>query len=146
MAGLLQRFKPLIDSRGKTVFAEMSIADHTLLEFRLRQFSEESEVAFDYKFDAAGRLNALDGSVKVVGSWTAEANLLPDADGTVQPYHVLYSQGVGRISKPDNAADYIGQLDKAPIYQTAQAVPCAAMMKEAEGNECHAGMTLRRFW
>jgi hypothetical protein len=129
----LQRFKPLIDSRAKTVFAEMSIADHMILEFRLRRFSEESEVAFDYKFDTAGHLNALEGSVKVVGSWAAEANLFPDADGTVPPYRVLYSRNNERVPKPDDAADFIGLLDKVPIYQTAQAVPCAAMMKEAEG-------------
>jgi hypothetical protein len=129
----LQRFKPLIDPRAKTVFAEMSFANHMLLEFRLRRFSEAAEVAFDYKFDAAGRLNALEGSVKVMGSWEAEANMFPNADGSMPSYQVLYSRNHERVSKPEDAVDYIGLLEKAPIYQTVQAVPCAAMMKEVEG-------------
>jgi hypothetical protein len=129
----LQRYKPLIDPRAKTVFAEMSFADHQLLELRLRRFSPRSEVVFDYKFDATGRLNALEGSVKVFGSWEGEANLLPDADGTVPPYQIVYRQNYAQVRKPDDAADYISLLKDAPIYQTVQAVPCAAMMKEAEG-------------
>jgi len=127
----LRQFKPLIDPRAETVFAEMSFAGPLLLEFRLRRFYEQSEVAFDYKFDAGGRLNALEGSVTVFGAWVGEANLFPDADGTVPPYHVLYSRNNQRVPKPDDAADYIARLDEAPIYRTIQHLPCAAMMKEA---------------
>jgi hypothetical protein len=122
----------LIDPRAKTVFAEMSLAGPRLLEFRLRRFSEKSETEFDYRFDPSGRLNALVGSVTVFGSWIGEANLFPNADGTVPPYHVKYRSEDQPRPRPDDAADYIGSLDAAPIYRTVQNVPCAAMLKEAE--------------
>jgi hypothetical protein len=128
----LQRFKPLIDPQAKTEFAEMSLAGPLLMEFRLRRFSGRSETAFDYKFDSSGRLNALNGAVTVFGSWVGEANLFPNPDGTIPTYHVKYRSENQPVQKPDDAADYIGSLDAAPIYRTAQAVPCAAMLKEAE--------------
>jgi hypothetical protein len=128
----LQRFKPLIDPRARTVFAEMSLAGPLLLEFKLRRFSERAETAFDYRFDSAGRLNALLGSVTVFGAWVGEANLIPDAGGNLPPYHVKYRRDDQPIPKPDDAADYVGSLDAAPIYLTVQALPCAAMLKQAE--------------
>jgi hypothetical protein len=128
----LQRFKPLIDPRASTAFAEMSMAGPRLLEFKLRRFSEKTEATFDYKFDAGGQLNALMGSVTVFGSWVGEANLFPDADGTVPPYHVKYRREGQPIPRPDDATDYIASLDAVPIYRTVQALPCAAMLKEAE--------------
>jgi hypothetical protein len=128
----LQRFKPLIDPRGKTVFAEMSLAGSLLLEVRLRRFAEKTETTFDYKFDESGQLNSLMGSVRVFGAWDAEANLYPDADGTVPPYHVKYLRNNEPVSKPEDAVDYVGLLDAVPIYRTVQAVPCASMLKEAE--------------
>ena len=67
-----------------------------------------------------------------LGEWVGEANLLPDADGTVAPYQVMYRRGNERVPKPEDAANYVALLNKAPIYQTVQAVPCAGMMKEAE--------------
>jgi hypothetical protein len=128
----LQRFKPLIDPRAKTEFAEMSLAGPLLLEVRLRRFSGRSETTFDYKFDPDGRLNALNGAVTVFGSWVGEANLFPNPDGTIPPYHVKYRSEDQPVPRPDDAADYIGSLDAAPIYRTTQAVPCAAMLKQAE--------------
>ncbi len=128
----LQRFKPLIDPRGKTVFAEMSLAGPLLLEVRLRRFAEKTETTFDYKFDAGGGLNSLQGSVSVFGGWVGEANLFPSAEGTVSPRRVTYRRNDQPVPKPEDAADYVGLLDAVPIYRTVQAVPCAAMLKEAE--------------
>jgi hypothetical protein len=128
----VQRFKPLIDPRAKTEFAEMSMAGPLLLEFKLRRFSEKVETVFDYKFDDSGRLNSLLGSVTVFGAWVAEANLIPNADGSVLPHRVTYRRNDQPVPKPDDAADYLGLLDRVPIYRTVQAVPCAAMLKEAE--------------
>jgi hypothetical protein len=128
----LQRFKPLIDPRAKTVFAEMSLAGPQLIEFKLRRFSERAETSFDYKFDAVGRLNALLGSVTVFGAWVGKANLTPDAGGNLSPYHVKYWRDDQPIPKPDDAADYVESLNSVPIYLTIQALPCAAMLKQAE--------------
>jgi hypothetical protein len=128
----LQQFKPLINPRGKTEFAEMSMAGPLLLEFKLRRFSEKAETAFDYKFDDGGRLNSLQGSVTVFGAWVAEANLIPNADGTMPPHRVTYRRDDQPVRKAEDAADYIGLLDAVPIYRTVQGVPCAAMLKEAE--------------
>jgi hypothetical protein len=129
---VLQRFKPLIDPRAKTTFAEMSFADHRWLEVRVRRFYPDSEFVFDYKYDATGNLNELLGSIKVFGSWEAEGNLLPDADGTVRPFQVLYYRNHERIRKPDDAAEYLALLNAPPVYRTDQSVPCATQLKEAE--------------
>jgi hypothetical protein len=129
---VLQRFKPLINAQGGTVFTEMSFMGNVLEEVRLRRFYPAVEVGFDYKFDPTGKLNGLTGSVAVFGEWRAEANLFPDPDGTVPPYHVLYTRENDRVAKPENAADYIGRLNEAPIYTTIQSVPCAARLREAE--------------
>jgi hypothetical protein len=142
----LHRFKPLIKVRGGTVFAEMTFAGGILQEVRVRRFFAESELAFDYIFDANGELQALKGSVSVhstgptipgeteapvFADWLGEAELTPGDDGRIAPHHVLYSREKDRIDKPDDADKYIGQFNDAPIYKTIAAVPCAAMMKEA---------------
>jgi hypothetical protein len=143
----LQRFKPLIRVGGGTVFAEMSFDGGALTEVRLRRFFADSELAFDYTFDGAGRLAKLKGSVSVrtigptipgetepplFADWVGEADLLPGSDGKIPPHHVLYSREKDRIDKPDDADKYIVQFNEAPVYQTIQSVPCAAMLKEAE--------------
>jgi hypothetical protein len=143
----LQRFKPLIQLKGGTVFAEMSFTGSVLEEVRLRRFDMDSELVFDYRFDGAGKLTGLHGSVsvKTIGptipgeteppvfaNWVGEAELTPGDDGKIPPHHVLYNREKDRIDKPDDADKYIARFDDAPIYKTIQSVPCAAMLKEAE--------------
>jgi hypothetical protein len=143
----LQRFKPLILVQGGTVFAEMTFEGSVLREVRLRRFFADSELAFDYTFDGAGKLAGLKGSVTVrstgptlpgetepplFADWLGEAELTPGSDGKIPPHHVQYSREKDRIDKPDDADKYIGRFLEAPVYQTIAAVPCAAMLKEAE--------------
>ncbi len=142
----LHRFKPLIKVQGGTVFAEMTFTSGVLQEVRVRRFTAESELAFDYIFDATGKLVGLKGSVSVhstgptipgeteapvFADWLGEAELTPGDDGRIPPHHVLYSREKDRIDKPDDADKYIAQFNDAPIYKTTAAVPCAAMIKEA---------------
>ena len=61
----LHQFKPLIEVQGGTVFAEMTFDGSVLEEVRLRHFFKDSELSFDYTFDASGRLTGLHGSVQV---------------------------------------------------------------------------------
>jgi hypothetical protein len=143
----LHQFKPLIEVQGGTVFAEMTFDGSVLGEVRLRHFYKDSELAFDYTFDASGRLTGLRGSVQVrsvppkgatagqdfeLADWLGEAELTPGRDGRIPPHHVLYSREKDRIDKPENADAYVGRFDQAPVYLTIQSVPCAAMLKEAE--------------
>ena len=143
----LHRFKPLIHVLGGTVFAEMSFDGRVLEEVRLRRFYADSELAFDYTFDASGRLTGLHGSVTVksvpppgtdagpgfeLADWLGEADLLPGSDGKIPPHHVMYSREKDRIDKPEGADKYVGRFNDAPVYKTIQTVPCAAMLKEAE--------------
>jgi hypothetical protein len=143
----LQRFKPLIKVEGGTVFAELSFEGLALHEVRLRRFFADSELAFEYTFDSAGKLTVLRGSVQVktvapplpgdtepmaIPDWIAEATLTPEADGKIPPHHIFYSREKDRIDKPENADKYTKQFNDAPVYRTTQTVPCAAMMKEAE--------------
>ena len=143
----LHRFKPLIAVQGGTVFTEMTFDGSVLEEVRLRRFFKDSELAFDYTYDARGRLVGLHGSVQVksvpppgadpaftveLADWLGEAELTPGSDGRIPPHHVLYTREKDRIDKPDGAEKYVGQFDDAPVYLTIQSVPCAAMLKEAE--------------
>ena len=54
----LHRFKPLIQLQGGTVFAEMGFEGGVMDELRLRKFYPDSELTFDYTFDASGRLTS----------------------------------------------------------------------------------------
>jgi hypothetical protein len=143
----LHRFKPLIAVHGGTVFAEMMFEGSVLEEVRLRRFYGDSELAFDYTFDASGRLTALHGSVQVksvpppgadpafaveLADWQGEADLLPGSDGKIPPHHIFYSREKDRIDKPEGADVYVGRFDQAPVFMTIQSVPCAALLKEAE--------------
>jgi hypothetical protein len=143
----LHRFKPLIAVQGGTVFAEMTFEGSVLEEVRLRRFYADSELAFDYTFDASGRLTGLHGSVQVksippsgadpafaveLADWLGEAELTPSSDGKIPPHHVFYSREKDKIDKPEGADVYVGRFNEAPVYRTIQAVPCAAMLKEAE--------------
>jgi hypothetical protein len=143
----LHQFKPLIQIGGGTVFAEMTFAGPVLGEVKVRRFFADSELAFDYTFDGAGKLAGLRGSVSVrtigptlpgetepplFADWVGEAELTPGGDGKIPPHHVLYSREKDRIDKPDDADKYIAQFNEAPVYQTIQSVPCGAKLKEAE--------------
>ena len=143
----LEHFKPLIKVGGGTVFAELTFAGGALAEVKVRRFAADSELAFDYMFDGAGKLTELKGSVTVhstgptipgeteppvFADWLGEAELTPSADGKIPLHHVMYSRENDRIEKPDDADKYVGQFNDAPVYATTASVPCAAMMKEAE--------------
>ena len=130
----LQRFEPLINLRADTVFTELSFAGTTLEAARLRRFHPDYEVVFDYKFDSAGRLTALLGSVEIWGQWLGEANLYPDSDGKVGNVVVTYYRGTSRdlISRPEDADDYTEELSKVPIYRRIESLPCGGSLQEAE--------------
>jgi hypothetical protein len=142
----LQRFKPLIDVKGGTVFAELTFAASVLEEVRVRKFYADSELSFDYMFDVTGKLKEIKGSVQVktvapkmtgdaepmqIPDWLGEAMLTPGADGKIPPHHVFYSREKDHIEKPDDADKYIAWFNSAPVYRTISEVPCAARMKEA---------------
>jgi hypothetical protein len=133
-AWTLQRFQPLINPRAGTVFTELSFAGTTIESARLRRFHPNYEVVFDYKFDSAGRLTALLGSVEIWGQWLGEANLYPDADGTVGSFHVKYYKPETRdlINRPDDAEEYAAELGSVPIYRTIESLPCGDSLQEAE--------------
>jgi len=143
----LHEFKPLIQVLGGTVFAEMTFKGSVLQEVKLRRFFADSELAFDYTFDASGRLTGLHGTVTVksvpppgaivppgfvLADWLGEADLLPGSDGKIPPHRVFYSREKDRIEKPYDAEKYVVRFNDAPVYWTIQSVPCAAMLKEAE--------------
>jgi hypothetical protein len=131
----LQRYRPLINLRGHTVFAQMSFTGTQLEMVRLRRFHPDYEVAFEYKFNGQGQLIALTGDVEMWGQWLAEADLFPDADGKVASPHVsFYGPKKGRdpIPRPEDSQHFTAELDKVPGYRTIQSVPCASRLEEAE--------------
>jgi hypothetical protein len=130
----LQGFEPLINPRAGTVFTELSFAGTMLEAARLRRFYPDREVVFDYKFNSAGRLTAVLGSVEMWGQWLGEADLTPEADGTVENVHVKYYVAASRdlISRPDDAELYTAELSRVPIYRTIESLPCGGSLHEAE--------------
>jgi len=130
----LQRFQPLINPRAGTVFAELSFAGTMLEAARLRRFYPDREVVFDYKFDGAGRLTALVGSVEFWGQWLGEADLTPEADGRLGNVHVKYyrAESRDRINRPDDGETYTAELSRVPIYRTTESLPCGGSLREAE--------------
>jgi hypothetical protein len=131
----LQRFRPLINPEAKSEFAEMSFTGPVLETVRLRRFHPGYEVVFEYKFDAAGKLTALLGSVEAwEDHWRAEADLYPESDRTLGPIHLKYYRSTGRdqIPRPEDATHYTGELSKVPIYRTTESLPCGGLLKEAE--------------
>ena len=130
----LQRFEPLINLRSKMVFAEISFAGNIVESARLRRFYPDHEVVFEYKFDSAGRLTGLLGSVDVWGQWLGEADLYPEADGTVGTVHVKYYRASSRdqIGRPEEAEGYTAELSNVPIYRTPESLPCGGSLQEAE--------------
>jgi len=143
----LLQFRPLIEVLGGTVFTEMTFKGSVLTEVRLRRFFADSELAFDYTFDASGRLTGLHGTVTVrsvpppgaivppgfeLADWLGDADLMPGSDGKIPPHRVLYSREKDRIDKPYDAEKYVTRFNDAPMYSTIQSVPCAAMLKQAE--------------
>jgi len=130
----LQRFEPLINPKAGTVFTELSFAGTMLEAARLRRFYPDREVVFDYKFDSAGRLTALLGSVEFWGQWLGEADLTPEAVGTVGNVHVKYYRAASRdrINRPEDAGEYTAELSSVPIYRTIESLPCGGSLHEAE--------------
>jgi hypothetical protein len=130
----LQRFQPLINPRAGTVFAELSFAGPVLVDVRLRRFHSDHEVVFEYKFDSAGRLTSLLGSVELWGQWLGEADLYPNADGSVSEFHVKYYHPAERdlISRPENSEEYTAELKSVPIYRSIESLPCGGSLQEAE--------------
>jgi hypothetical protein len=130
----LQRFQPLINPRAGTVFAELSFAGPVLVDVRLRRFHSDHEVVFEYKFDSAGRLTSLLGSVELWGQWLGEADLYPNADGSVSEFHVKYYHPAERdlISRPENSEEYAAELKSVPIYRSTESLPCGGSLQEAE--------------
>ena len=130
----LQGFKPLINPNAATVFAEISFAGKTVEAVRLRQFHTDYEVAFEYKFDASGKLSSLLGNIVMLGRWVSEANLFPDPDGTVRNFRVKYYKAGTefQIARPQDAEYYTAEFDKVPVYRTIESLPCAGSLEDAE--------------
>ena len=134
----LHRFKPLIRVQGGTVFAEMSFAGPVLVEVKLRRFYSDSELAFDYLFDASGRLTELHGSVTVksvpppgadpgtgfeLADWLGEADLSPAA---TERFRRTTSTIVARrtaSTSPKMRTNTLGDSIKRPYMGPSRACP-----------------------
>jgi hypothetical protein len=130
----LQRWRPLINIRSNMAFAQMSFTGSVVEAVRLRQFYPDHEMVFEYHFDSLGKLTGLMGSVEMWGHWLAEANLYPQADGTIGPVEAKYygPRSRDRVSRPEDSQEYEVELSKAPVYMTIHSLPCASMLQEAE--------------
>jgi len=89
---------------------------------------------YEYKFTEDGKLLALHGKLQRWGRWYAEADLFPDADGTIPKPDVTYrvKANDGIIQSPDDGSDYTKVFSTVPVYRTIADVPCAGLLREAE--------------
>jgi hypothetical protein len=129
-----QSFQPLINPQARMAFFEIEFAAKRVDAVRLRRFFPDHDVEFDYKFDLNGKLNSLIGSVAVPRGWVGEADLFPEADGTISNVHVRYYKPgtTDRILDPEDAGRYTAELSKVPIYRTVESLPCAGSLQDAE--------------
>jgi hypothetical protein len=130
----LQKFEPLINPKAGTIFSEISFIGKVVDEVRLRQFHPYYELVYEYKYDDRAKLIALLGSIDMWGQWLGEADLYPQADGTVGDFHVKYYKSGTRdqIQRPEDAETYTAELSKVPLYRTIESLPCAGSLQEAE--------------
>ncbi len=129
----VQVYPPLIDLAHGTRFVQASYEGDWLEVVRVREDNASYGLVFEYKFDRAGKLAALHGLVRRWGRWDGEADLVPQADGTVKRPWVRYSSGGGQtMVEPDDGPRYAEKLMQVKVYRNVQEIPCAGLLRETE--------------
>ncbi len=130
----VQDYAPLVDTRNSSRFIQAIYEQRLVTHMLVKTYTSRYELVYDYKFTDEGKLIALKGSLRRWGHWIAQANLFPDADGTIPTPQVDYrmSQNGGIISTPEDGRDYVGVFSTVPVYRTTAEMPCAVLLKEAE--------------
>ena len=86
----LQQYAPLIDTRLGTEFVQAIYTGKWLQRVFVKKYDKRTELMYEYKFTEDGKLLALHGKLRRWGRWMAEADLFPDADGTIPIGDVKY--------------------------------------------------------
>ena len=135
----LQSFHPLINPRAENTFAEIWMLDQHVERLRLRRFHSDRETRFVYRFNSDGGILFVEGSVDLWNRWVAQTTLpAKDRDGHLPQDIRYYKQrselGDRRdeIGVPSGADRYLRDLIAAPVYASANEIPCADQIRAVE--------------
>jgi hypothetical protein len=130
----IQRYAPLVDTHHGSHFVQAVYTASWLSRVRVRTYTDRYELLYEYKFTEDGTLLALHGYLERWGHWFAEADLFPNAEGSIPKPDVNYRKGQngGIIVDPDDGADFVKIFTTAPVYRTIAEIPCAVLFQEAE--------------
>ncbi len=130
----LQNYAPLVDTRNGTTYVQAAYNGASLQRILVKTYTRRIELVYEYKFGEDGKLMALHGWIDRWGRWFAEADLFPDADGTIPKPDITYrlAQFGGIIQAPEDGPDYTRVFSTVKIYRTIADAPCAVLLKEAE--------------
>ena len=130
----LQSYPPLVDTKNGTIVEQAIYTGTWLQRVLVKKYTSRFELMYEYKFTEDGKLLSLHGKLRRWGRWMAEADLFPDADGTIPKLDVKYrlSENGGIISDPEEGPDYTKVFSTVPVYRTIADVPCADLLREAE--------------
>jgi hypothetical protein len=130
----LQDYPPLVDAHAGMTVEQVIYTGTWLQRALVKKYTSRFELMYEYKFTEDGKLLALHGKLQRWGRWYGEADLFPDADGTIPKPDVSYRLGAngGIIQDPDDGPDYTKVFSTVPVYRTIADVPCAVLLREAE--------------
>ena len=133
-AWVVQSYAPLVDTRNGTVIEQAVYSAGHLTHVVVKNYNQRYELLYDYRFAGDGKLIGLRGYLQKWGSWLAEADLFPSADGLIPKFDVQYrlDTGGGIIPDPKDGPDYTQVFRSVPVYGMETLVPCAALLQQAE--------------
>jgi len=113
--------------------AELRFEGERLESAKVRRLYPDYEADFEYRFDASGRLTALEGSVEVWGKWIGRKDLLPGEDGSAPAGRMRFygTETDEERPEPERAGNYAGALERYPVYRKTEELPCGGELKEA---------------
>ena len=135
---LLEQHAPLIDTQKGTTYSQAifttSDTGPFLQHILLKTYNARTGLTFDYKFNPDGSLVALHGNLVRWNGWYAEADLFPNADGTIPRFQVNYRKTLhgGVIAEPEDGAIYSQIFTQVPVYRAIKDTPCGVQLLEAE--------------
>ena len=145
---VVQPYAPLVDTKKGTKVEQAVYSGGLLTHVLMKSYNDRYELMYDYRFDERGRLVQLRAYLERWGQWLAEADLYPDASGLIPNPDVHYrlSQFGGIVPDPKDGANDTKVFLTAPGLLVGRAGALCSFVTRSGEDECHAGMTLPRFW
>ena len=122
-----QDFQPLIQLNVEQTIAKVTYEGSTPRTVKLRKFTPDYQVSFEYTLDDNGKVIAVSGAVNRWNKWVFEATSFHQTAKGLVPAEFQYSKIAGGLSIPEPAdgRTFAAILDNAPAFQNLSDMPCA---------------------